>query len=141
MRRSAALAPLSRDHHRALAVAAGLVRCTPATARSCAELFTRFLDEHEQRHFALEEKLLLPELTVADRELALRVLEDHRALSDAARALREGSLEPTPELVRSLGTRLREHVRFEERSLFPRLESSLPAARLAQLGAALRAEA
>ena len=58
MRRSAALAPLSRDHHHALVVAMALTRATEATSRSSAQLFADFILEHEARHFALEESSL-----------------------------------------------------------------------------------
>jgi len=141
MKRSAALAPLSRDHHHALVIASALARADDATARSSAMLFADFIREHEARHFALEESLLLPALPDAERarQLAERVLADHRYLQDAARQLRLGHPQPSVEVLRSIGARLRTHVQLEERELFPYLEKSLDPTSLEQLGARLEA--
>lgn len=141
MRRSAALAPLSRDHHDALVIAMTLTRASDATAQSSAILFADFISEHEARHFALEESLLLPALPPGEqgRLLAERVLADHRYLRDAAEQLRLGSSQPTVEQLHSLGGRLRAHVQLEERELFPYLEQSLDVTTLERIGADLEA--
>lgn len=141
MKRSAALAPLSRDHHHALVIASALTRAGDATARSSAMLFADFIAEHESRHFALEESLLLPALPAGERgrELAERVRDDHRYLCEAARQLREEQLQPDAELARRIGARLRAHVQLEERELFPYIETSLDSASLERIGAELEA--
>lgn len=137
MRRSAALTPLSRDHHDALVIAMALTRAGDATARSSAMLFADFIGEHEARHFALEESLLLPALPAGDRGRLLceRVLADHRYLQGTAEQLRLARVEPSAELVHLLGARLRAHVQLEERELFPYLEEALDSAALEQIGA------
>jgi hemerythrin-like domain-containing protein len=141
MKRSAALAPLSRDHHHALVVASALTRAGAGTCRSSATLFADFIAEHEARHFAVEEALLFPVLPPGDRaeSLRARVRADHEYLREQADALRHGRLEPTVELTTSLGTRLRAHVQLEERELFPYIEQSLDAASLDRLGRQLEA--
>ena len=100
-------------------------------------LFADFVLDHVDRHFTLEESLLLPALPddEAGRRLGEQVLTDHRYLREAARELRRAGDELNIDLLRSLGARLRAHVRLEERELFPCLESSLDEASLAQLGA------
>ena len=104
-------------------------------------LFADFILEHEARHFALEESLLLPALPAGERARALaeRVLADHRYLRDAARQLKLGCGQPSVDLLGSIGVRLRTHVQLEERELFPYLEESLDPASLKQLGAQLEA--
>jgi len=143
VRRRRALAPLSRDHHHALVIAMALTRATPPTARSSAMLFADFMLEHETRHFALEESVLLPELPAGERgrRLAERARADHRHLREEARRLGANPASASPERVRSLGARLREHVQFEERELFPYLEQSLEAASLDRIGSRLQAVA
>ena len=122
MKRSEALAPLSRDHHVALEVALRLRRSEP----DAAERFRAFLAADGRRHFALEEELLLDHLTAEERE---RMVTDHLMLSSAR---------PQDDVgLQALGERLNEHVRWEERELFPRLEAELPPERLAAIGAAL----
>ncbi|MHB1835915.1 MAG: hemerythrin domain-containing protein [Solirubrobacteraceae bacterium] len=143
MKRSAALAPLSRDHHHALVIASAMTRSGDATARSTAMLFADFIDEHEARHFALEEALLLPALGPGERGRALagRVLADHRYLRDAAQRLALEHLQPSVDVLREIGARLRAHVQLEERELFPYLEQSLDPVELDRIGAQLESAA
>ncbi len=140
MRRSAALTPLSQDHHHALVIASALHRASATTARSSAMLFADFIAEHEIRHFALEESLLLPALPAGarGRRLAERVRDDHRYLQETADGIRARGEQPSVDALVQIGARLRAHVRLEERELFPYLEDALAPARLEQIGAELR---
>ena len=56
MKRSDALAPLSRDHQHALYAALRLRRAHPATVRDAVESFLRFFEEEGRRHFEIEVK-------------------------------------------------------------------------------------
>ena len=60
MKRSAALASLSRDHHQALVVAQQLRRATDATAAEARAAFLAYWAGHGRLHFRLEEELLFP---------------------------------------------------------------------------------
>lgn len=134
MKRSEALAELSRDHHQALFVAQRLTRATDGTAAEARAAFQAFW-ERERDHFRLEEELLLPALArhvPADHEAIVRVLTEHVDLR--RRAADTGD---DPAALRELGERFREHVRHEERTLFGLVEATLPAAELAEVGAAL----
>ena len=134
MRRSAELAPLSRDHQHALAVALAMRR----GADDAGARFADFLESEGRRHFAIEEDLVLPALAPGpdgEREEVVRVLLDHVALRRAGDALERGE-----EIdLEAVGRRLDGHVRFEERVLFPLVEDVLGAERLAALGAAIAA--
>ena len=135
MRRSPALAPLSRDHHRALAMAQEMVRADQHDAGSVAARFVDFLSRHELAHFKLEETLLLPPLAATRKELADRVLEEHESLRSAMRRLADPSSAGDLALLRQTGVLLRDHVRMEERELFPYLEETLGVADLEDIGA------
>jgi hemerythrin-like domain-containing protein len=141
VRRSAALAPLSRDHHHALDAALRLRRAEPDTVADAIAHFHRFFDRDGRRHFAIEEALLLPALPADDPEWApcvARVRDDHDAIRAAASALADpGSAHDPVAAARALGERLNAHVRFEERTLFEILEQRLPAPELARLGDAV----
>lgn len=135
MKRSDALAGLSRDHHQALFIAQRLTRATAETAGDACAAFQTFWDA-ERRHFGIEEEVLLPALArhvPPDHEAIVRVLVEHvdirhrAADADAADAA----------ALRELGRRLREHVRHEERTLFALVEAKLPEDELTELGAAL----
>ena len=137
MKRSAELAPLSRDHHQGLFAALKLRR---ATADDRAEARATFLAfwEDGRRHFAIEEELLLPALArhvACDHEAIVRVLTEHVDLRRRAQDLATAEL--PPEDLRELGEHLEAHIRHEENVLFPLIEQTLPAGELAALGAAL----
>ena len=137
MKRSEALSPLSRDHQHALYAALRLRRAHEATLRGAVDHFLRFFETEGRRHFEIEEQLLLPALPPDDGEWSAgvaRVLDDHEAIRDAAEEL---SSRATMKSAVALGERLNDHVRFEERELFPLLERRLDDAALATLGDAV----
>jgi hemerythrin-like domain-containing protein len=142
MRRSEALAPLSRDHHHALVIAAALERADRDRAREAAARFVDFLAAHELAHFALEESLLLPAVRDEEtgRTLVERVVKDHAYLRGACERIRCSQVAPDVSFLHTVGARLREHVRVEERELFPLLEESLEPATLEEIGTRLRAD-
>jgi hemerythrin-like domain-containing protein len=143
VKRSAALAPLSRDHQHALDAALRLRRADAETAADAVAHFQRFFAQEGRRHFAIEERLLLPALPADDPEWApgvVRVHADHEAIRAAAEMLPDAS--DLAGAARALGERLAAHVRFEERELFVTLERRLDPETLARLGDAVaRAEA
>ena len=136
MRRSPALAPLSRDHHLALFVAQRLARADDASARDAAQRFLEFWRDHGRTHFVVEEELLLPALAPVDgaeRPEVVRTLVEHTAIRRAALEV-AGDPAPDPARLRELGRLLHDHVRFEERELFAALEAELDDAALTRLG-------
>jgi len=127
MKRSTALQPLSREHHTALTLAKACERAVQSrdedrVAKTCQRVIRAFSDELEP-HFQIEEQALLPHLHSAESQpLAQRTLADHQQL----RALLDGLQQNDVEALDSFGKLLSAHVRFEERELFPALESLLP---------------
>lgn len=137
MKRSAALAPLSRDHQHGLYAALRLRRTVPATLADDVAQFERFFSEEGSRHFEIEEALVLPALPDDDPEWGpgvARVLSDHAAIRAAAAELRSDA---TTEAAEALGQRLNDHIRFEERELFAILERRLGDEELMRLGEAI----
>lgn len=130
MKRDPRLQQLSSEHHAALVLARRLSRQSGAwTAQDGAALQERFARELEP-HFALEEQVLLPALREAGRaDLADRTLTDHATLRELVASSRTAGAD----VARSIGERLRAHVRFEEHELFPTCEAVLPDHVLAQL--------
>jgi hemerythrin-like domain-containing protein len=139
VKRSEELTPLSRDHHQALFVALQLRRAEDL--EGAREAFLPFWEEKGAEHFRIEEEVLLPgwidRCPDAAREPAGRLCAEHLEIRVAARRLAAGAL--SLEQARALGERLDEHVRFEERELFPRIEADLTAELLAELGEELDA--
>lgn len=134
MKRHDALAPLSRDHHHALVVAQRLKRATQSTAGGAREAFLDYWRADGQRHFREEEDILLPCYAGhgdPDLPIVARVLIDHVRIRRLAHEIAgEG---PSIGVLHALGEQLGDHVRREERELFPLIEQALPEADLARL--------
>ena len=146
MKRSAALAALSRDHHHALEAALRLRRAAAAELDAAIAHLQGFWEARGRRHFEIEERLLLPALPETDPgwgAAAARVRDEHARIRAAVDGLRAGGRGEAPlEAAHGLGRLLRDHVRFEERDLFKLLEARLPEPDLAHFGEAIeRAEA
>ncbi|MCD6727938.1 MAG: hemerythrin domain-containing protein [Solirubrobacteraceae bacterium] len=139
MKRAEEIAPLSREHHQALRVAQRLARASAADAAELREAFLAFFVAEMVPHFRAEEELVLPafarHVDPSDPEV-VRVLVEHVELHRRAGDLAADD-EADPAALHALGRRLHDHVRHEERVLFPRVESALDAEELHRLGFAL----
>lgn len=126
MKRDPRLRGLSSEHHHALVLARTLTTLVDAgrsdeAARLLADRFERELEPH----FRVEEALLLPALrAVGEVALVERTEADHAFLRAGAQAAKAGRGDG---LV-AFAERLTDHVRFEERELFPCCEARLPGA-------------
>ena len=119
-------------------------RCSsnePRTGRR-QERFLDFFESDGSAHFRMEEEVLLPAWLAADpqadRMLAERVAAEHLEIRIRAVRLRDAAA--TVDDLRALGDLLEAHVRFEERELFPLIESGLDERAIARLGRALQGD-
>jgi hypothetical protein len=131
MKRARELVPLSREHHEALVLARRA--CDPARALAepvaLREHLLRRWREHFEPHFRREEDVLLPALQAAGAaEAAREALSQHAVLRDAIERIRAGDLAALPDW----GAAMHDHVKWEERTLFPLAERVLDLARLAR---------
>ena len=140
MKRDPALVTLSHDHHQALAVAQKLRRADKQSAdRARAELVA-YRDGHGREHFRLEEEILFPAYAGYGDPydpLLARALCDHVAIRREVDAAAGDPQAPVGTL-QKLGAMISDHVRLEERELFPLIERALPETELAAVAAALR---
>lgn len=139
MKRHPALVSLSHDHHHALVQARRLRRGAEGPERdTVAADFLRFFAMDSVRHFREEEERLFPHAVGFDeaRDPLVRALLDHQRLHALAGELEirlhDDDEAPAP-LMRELGALLEEHVRLEERVLFPLIEQLLDDATLERL--------
>jgi len=129
MKRSASLQPLSREHHTALTLAKACERAVQShdmerIGKICQRAIRAFVDELEP-HFQIEEQSLLPLLQgVEIQALVQRTWSDHQQLRELCNGLQQNNMAALD----SFGKLLSAHVRFEERELFPVLESLLGSA-------------
>ena len=137
MKRDPALARLSHDHQHGLAVALQLRRATADSAAAAA--FVAFWNDEGRRHFRAEEDALLPAVAQwvpPAHEAVVRVLVEHVDIRHRAAVLARTPLAELDDL-HALGDRLRQHIRHEERVLFPLIEEALPPEELAAVAEAL----
>lgn len=124
MKRSQTLIQLSREHHTALALAKrAQTNALESTTlmQLMADFPARWNGELEP-HFTEEEQVLLPRLLSGGADaLAGRLVEDHAGLRALSARIIGGDAAALPEF----GLLLADHVRFEERELFPHYEQLL----------------
>jgi hemerythrin-like domain-containing protein len=139
MKRDAALASLSRDHHQALVVAVKLRRASASTADDARAALAAYWPVHGREHFRLEEEVVLPAYAGhgdPHHPLIARALCDHVAIRHRA-AVVLGDSDSTLADLHELGGLIAAHVRLEERALFPLIERAMPLEQLSALAAAL----
>jgi hemerythrin-like domain-containing protein len=131
IKRSEQLAPLSRDHHEALLfvwkIRQGLKNGTDP--KIISNFVNWFWNAHLKEHFMEEEQILGPALPQEDL-LLKQMLEDHQEI-EALIHVNENI--PDVHLLEQLAEKINDHVRFEERKLFPSAEKQIPPERLDQI--------
>jgi|SRR5688572_18687144 hemerythrin-like domain-containing protein len=137
MHRHEALRPLSRGHQRVLFHAREMKWRGP----DALPAFLDFAREALPRHLDAEERHLLPamdaRLPPGDPAIA-RTREAHAAIrAEVARVAAGGPAAASPESVRALARLLHDHVRDQERCLFPLAERVLGEAGLAAVAKGL----
>lgn len=139
MKRSAQLRDLSEEHHHGL-VEARRLRLASEGKAPLEEAVAAFLDAWHgelRPHFRVEEEIVLPAFARAvapDDARIARVLTEHVALRRAARDLERAEGEARRALAGEIGRALHDHIRFEERVLFPAIEEALAGPSLVELG-------
>jgi CheY-like chemotaxis protein/hemerythrin-like domain-containing protein len=146
--RHPSLISLSQEHHHGLVLALRL--CQGETTLS-TERWTqdpqgqveRVIHFHRERltpHFAAEEEVLFPLVRAAlpqQGELIDRLLSEHRLLGSQIARLPQISSSDLRKSLAGVGQLLQDHIRAEERVLFPACEAGCTAEALADLGVRL----
>ena len=131
MNRDVRLRALSRDHHHALALARFIaaIDLRSALDTDVVKLVQERFDTEIVPHFHIEEILLRALEGRGVDELVQRTRDEHARMTELVVAATPSDASPLCELSR----RLIDHVRFEERELYPACETHLPAEVLDQV--------
>lgn len=136
-KRHPSLVTLSHDHHHGLALALrlrqgdsalltdGWVHDRHEQARRVADFYQTEL----RRHFLAEEQVLFPAMrryVPAASELIDRLVLQHRQLEEIIDGVTGPSVRDLSSLLVRLGEVLEQHIRSEERELFPMYEDNIP---------------
>lgn len=142
MKRNPHLKPLSQQHHEGLIIVHQLKQglAQHADPEAMREYAVAAWDDHLHDHCELEETHLLPELRrLSAHKYAWRLVLDHefiRDLIDRLRTPHARCRSTLSVLVEVLGN----HIRFEERELFPFVEYQLDETRLGRIARYLHVE-
>ena len=132
MKRHTALYTLSHDHHQGLILAQQLKKNAPhykgmtSTLDGKKEYAISFYNTELVKHFEDEERILFPAVIKRYKEvdeLVEEIISEHRKMKSLINDLiRKSDVE---DLLDELGVLLENHIRKEERKLFPKLEEIL----------------
>ena len=141
-KRHPALIPLSHDHHHGLALALrcrkhALGQLNPGDATAldaCAAEASRFFNEDLTAHFEAEETVLFPLMAAHEecRELVARLKGEHRTFARLVAGA--GGPGGPRKFLFDFGDLLEQHIRSEERQLFPAFETLVPDAKAERAG-------
>ena len=141
MKRHTSLHILSHDHHNGL-ITAQLIKKNspeypklPKSIEGKRDYTVRFYDDELVRHFADEEKILFPVLKGRENELdklVKELTEEHRIIEDYIKKLK--LKEDIENNLDKLGSILENHIRKEERILFPKVQGILNEKELNKIG-------
>lgn len=122
MKRADQLQPLSREHHLGLVLSRHAKECAndvEEIAKHWTKL-TDYINQNMTNHFKVEDDLLLAKLQPYQEnhpqvaEVIEKIAEQHQKLYQLADSPSLSAVR-----VQQLGTALYDHIRFEERELFP----------------------
>lgn len=139
IKRHKGIAPLSRHHHHALIMALKISKLSAEPNEDEVAPLTKelkdFWETESQEHFREEEEVLLPtfaKYASIDRPEIIEMLLEHVQIRSLVSRINEES-EDVVSHIRQLGVMLEQHVRKEERVIFPIIEAALPEEVLLQL--------
>jgi len=137
MKRHPSLKKLSSDHHQGLVYSKKLISAaakTEAEAEEIFVMFAKFFNGELQDHFTEEENHLTPYFI--NNPLIERMQAEHKNMKAAFEALNTGGSDLKAGLA-DLGEMLNDHIRFEEKELFPMIENTLSESELEEIGSKL----
>ncbi len=131
MKRNENIVPLSRDHHFGLLfcwkIREGLKR--NVDPERIKRFIAYYWDHHFSRHFHEEETILF---ILKDDPYCRRAREEHKIIGQLVEDLAQPDSNTT--LLQSIADMVDQHIRYEERELFPYLEQTLTENQLAAIG-------
>lgn len=126
LKRHESLIPFSRDHYVGLVQSQHLLKAAKEDDTSRRKAVADFIDVwaiEVEPHFSDEERLLPRFMCESD---AVRFEADHARIRSLAKqaADQRRQIAPDAEWMRELGQTLHDHIRWEERQLFPTIEQN-----------------
>ena len=134
IKRNQELVVLSQEHHHALVFCTRLKKAHLTDVKTLQLFVDDFWSTNTATHFDNEEKWLLPEME--NNEIKNQFIAEHQQIRALVSQIKNATDEVV-EVAVELAQVLNNHVRFEERILFPYLKKKIPADKMAEIGIAL----
>jgi len=125
---------LSQEHHHALVFCARLKKANQTDAKTLQFFVNDFWITNTAAHFENEELWLLP--IINDVAIKNRFLDEHLQIRNLIKDIKHNNGDIIKKAL-ELADVLHHHVRFEERIMFPYLEKTISADKMAEIGIAL----
>ena len=129
--RDANLYVFSHEHHHALIFASRLKKAAKTDAETIGNYIRHFWKDYLHAHFENEERYLLPHLT--DKTLKTRLLDEHKLIKNTVEQVQQRKENPI-KIAETLAELIRNHVKFEEKLLFPWIQQHLTGEQLGKIG-------
>lgn len=138
MKRDPSLIPFSHDHHQGLLFALRLSKGAKKKAdwHLLKTFALEFWEIDLHHHFYEEERVLLP-LMNSSSPSRKQFEDEHAHIRSVVQQISEKVDDSIYPLIEELAKAVEEHIRFEERILFPELEATLTAEQLSEVGVQL----
>lgn len=131
LKRNKNLVVFSKDHYHGLVFCSHLKMASKATDEILKLYISDFWENHLQSHFQNEEDLLLPIMVEGTQKK--QFLKEHLLIKNQIHDILERENNITTKAI-ELGQTINQHIRFEERILFPWLEEIISETELLKIG-------
>ena len=140
IKRNAAIAELSKDHHAALLLIWNIRKAIKNSIEPdrISNYVVQFYENDLLNHFKEEEELLFIHLD-ASAPLRVQAEDEHKQIHLLIAGIRKNPGDKN--LLETFATTLEKHIRFEERVLFNHLQDIIPPDKLSEIASALNARA
>ena len=136
IKRNENLVALSHEHHHGLVFCTRLKKANKTDDEILKSFVKEFWDNRLASHFECEERLLLPLLR--ENKMAKQFLSEHDQIKELIQAILETNSKNVKEDILKLAKLINDHIRFEERIMFPWLEKTLTPNELIAIGNELK---
>lgn len=134
IKRAEELVALSQEHHHALVFCTRLKKAHLTDVKTLQLFVDEFWSGNTETHFENEEKWLLPH--IENNEIKNQFIAEHNQIRALVNQIKNAT-DKVAELAVELAQVLNDHVRFEERILFPYLEKTIFTDKMTEIGIAL----
>lgn len=135
LNRNKNLVVFSKEHYHGLVFSNHLKIATKATDEILKSYITDFWNNHLESHFKNEEDLLLPLMVNGNQRT--QFMREHALIKNQINKIKESQINIQNQAI-ELGQLINDHIRFEERILFPWLEKTLTNDQLIKIGKSLK---